>query len=309
MQEREMSFEEALFPWGDLPYPCEYAKRGFDLAQRGEIEKAKKMTRFYQATLDHYDRPIYSFFQQEKGGRFQELERASHAFLKACDVQPLSQYHFIDSQLGILYHRQEEQTILCLGSGCKSGMGAFFVGKVGVVNFGPQLKPLGDCSGFGLAGKGRNIEISENLLSYQCRLAAPHHRDTGISWLKDSGYCGAWIESRCAIDDNCLDITSRIEGFRPLSDFIFTYFMKAQTCYVAGSHKLTAHSLDRYQGPPQPIKIDGLVVNPCEGFCNMEVIPLAGDNSFWEADFMISFKILRKNFHFTINTYKNLSLK
>jgi hypothetical protein len=293
-------FENEFFPWGGLPYPCEHAKKGLELIRKGVVETAKKMSAFQQATLDHRDKPLYSLFQQESGCRFFELEEANRAFFEALGIKPDAEYRYLDTELGIVFHRSEDQTMVCLASGCKSGMGAFLVRKGGVLNFGPQLRPLGECAGFGIAGRGRNVQATENELRYQCRLAAPHDRDTGIPWLKDSGYCGTWIESACTIQPDCLALSCALEGFRPLADFLFTFFVKAEACFVAGSHKLTPRSLDRYQGPPQAIKIDGLTISPEEGFRSMEVVPLAGDESFWGADFMISFTLLNKTFQFNI---------
>ncbi|MCC5831723.1 MAG: hypothetical protein JJU12_01595 [Chlamydiales bacterium] len=297
----EQLLEHEFFPWGGLPYPCEHAKKGLELIRKGDIETAKKMAAFQQATIDHRGKPLYPLFQQERGCRFAELERANSAFFDALAVEQAPEYRYLDSELGIVFHRTPEQTVVCLASGCKSGMATFLVRQGGVLNLGLQLLPLGECAGFGLAGRGRNIEISENALGYICRLAAPHDRDTGIPWLKDSGYSAAWVESACAIHPDRLSLACTLEGFRPLTDLLFTCFLKADACFVAGSHKLNPRSLDRYQGPPQTIKIDGLTITPEAGFRVMEVVPLAGDESFWGADFMMSLTLLNKTFQFTIS--------
>lgn len=294
-------FEQEYFPWGGLPYPCEHAQLGLECIKQGDRERAEKMAAFQQATIDHQGRPLYAFFQQERGCRFAELEEANRLFFEALAVERAKDYHLVDPELGIVFHRNEEQTVLCLGSGCKSGMGAFLVRENGVLNFGPQLRPLGECEGFGLAGRGQHVQASEHALSYQCRLAAPHTRNTGIPWLADSGYCATWLESSCTIHTDRMKIESALEGYRPVSDFLFTFFIKAQACFVAGSHKLNSRSLDRYQGPPQHLQMDEIRISPDEGFQAMEVLPLAGDASFWGADFMVALSLLNKTFHFTIS--------
>lgn len=291
MSHATLLFEHEFFPWGGLPYPCEHAKRGLDFLRKGDREVAMKAALFQQATLDHRNRSIYSFFQQERGCRFVELDEANRVFFHELGVQPKTEYHFIDPELGILFHRTKHQTVMCLASGCKSGMGAFLVREGGVLNFGPQLHPLGECGGFGLAGRGENIHIAEERLRYRCRLAAPHDRDTGIPWLRDSGYSRAWMDSECLIDAGQLVARCTLKGCRPPTDFLFTCFLKAQACFVAGSHKLTPRSLDRYQGPPQWIQIDGVQMIPESGFHSMEVVPLAGDESFWGTDFMVALSI------------------
>ncbi len=302
MQAAVPLYENEFFPWGGLPYPCEHAKLGVELINAGEVERARRMALYQQATLDHHKKPIYSLFQQEGGERYAELEEANRSFFDTLAYEPEEEYHFVDSELGIVSHRTHDKTVVCLASGCKSGMGVFLVRNGGVLNFGPQLHPLGACSGFGLAGRGQHIKASDNALSYQCRLAAPHERDTGIPWLEDSGYSATWVESACTVDSDLLRISCSLEGFRPLSDLLFTFFIKADACFIAGSHKLIPRSLDRYRGPAQSIQIDGLTLSFEEGFHALEVIPLAGDGNFWGADFMVSLTLLNKFFNFSMQT-------
>ncbi len=281
-------YENEFFPWGGLPYPYEHARLGVELVQKGELEKAKELIPFQQATLDHHGKPLYSLFRQEKGRGYAELEEANRLFFEALRCEPEKESQYINEELGILSNRTPEQTILSLGSGCKSGMGAYLVGEGGVLTFGPQLRPLGECSGFGLAGRARHLEIDATSMHYQCRLAAPHDRDTGIPWMRDSGYCGTWIETTTKQVEGCLSIKSTFEGFRPLSDFLFTFFVKAKACFVAGSHKLNPRSLDRYQGPPQQVGLGEVAISPEGGFKSMEVVPLAGDGAYWGADFLVA---------------------
>lgn len=277
--------EHEFFPWDGLPYPQLHAQYGVNLIEKGEAEGFEQLISYQQATLDHRKKPIASFFRQEKGCSYAELEAASERFFSHA---PLALADYTDEALGVLVRRGENQTQLACASGCKSGLGAFLVGEGGMVNCGPQLQPLGDCSGFGLAGRGTQVAHEENTLSYHCRLASPHSRDTGYPWLSDSGYTGAWVSGRTTLEEEKMSVEGSIEGVRSPSDFIFTLFLRAEACFVAGSHKLNPRSLDRYQGPPQKVVIDGLTVYPEGGFKSMEVVPLAGDESYWGAHFLIA---------------------
>lgn len=296
-----MHYENAFFPWGGFPYPYENAKLALDLLRNGERERADQMFAFQQATIDHHFQPLLSFFRQEKGISYTQLKEVNKELFEALGKQIEIPYVYRDKELGILTRREEGQTIGCFGSGCKSGMGFYLAGNGGVLNYGVQLKPLGDCSGFGLAGRGTKIELSEHALHSQCRLAAPHPRKTGIPWLEDSGFAGMWIESTQQIGKGLLKISAELEGFRAQSDFLFTFFVQAEACYVAGSHKLKPRSLNRYQGPPQKVLFNELTLLPENGFHSMEVVPLAGDESYWGADFMITLSLLNKTFQCSIN--------
>lgn len=290
-------FERGFFPWGALPYPKEHALLGsllVNLEELGDQVLVSNMASFQQATLDHHKKPIRSLFLQEGGALSHELEEANDVFFQALNMTPSDTHSFIDHEIGIIAKRTEHHTVLCVGSGCKSGMGAFLAHDVGIVNFGPQLLPLGDCGGFGLAGRGKNINIEEQKLSYLCRLAVSSDRNTGFSKLQDSGYSALWLEAEMEANEKSLSLKVSLEGLRPLNTLVFTLFGKGKTCVVSSSHKLHPRSLDRYEGPVQSIEFcsekGSVCVEGCSGFSSMEVIPLAGDESYWGADFLLALK-------------------
>lgn len=292
---------DAFFPWGELPYPYEHVQLALNFLRKGERERAEQMALFQEATLDHHLQPVISFFRQEKGILDLQLAELNRELFAALRKEPEISYTYMDKELGILTKRDEAQAIGCFGSGCKSGMGFYLAGKGGVLNYGIQLKPLGDCAGFGLAGRGTKIEVADHSLRSLCRIAAPHPRNTGIPWLEDSGFAGMWIESAYQIEKDRVTVAAELEGFRPLTDLLFTFFVRAEACYVAGSHKLKPRTLNRYQGPPQKVVFHELTLWPESGFQSMEVVPLAGDESYWGADFMITLSLLNKTFQCSIN--------
>lgn len=289
-------FSRGFFPWGGLPYPRDHAHLGALLVRLGMLEMAQEMARFQQATFDHRKLPIHSFFSQESGLSYGDLIAAKQIFFEALDLSIADQTRFFDYELGIAQERTLEKTVLCLGAGCKSGMGAFLYRDAGFVNFGPQLAPAWDCKGFGLAGRPSKLALTEDpkgfSLSYKTRLAAPHPRETGYNGLSDSGYSACWIEARMESSQDTLSCACDFKGSRPLETLTFSFFGKGEACLVAGCHKLNPHSLDRYQGPAQLIELKGkegsTFLRPDGGFSHMEVIPLAGDDSFWGSDFLIT---------------------
>ena len=61
---------------------------------------------------------------------------------------------------------------------------------------------------------------------------------------------------------------------------------------VNQSHRMVPRSLDRYAGPPSLVALEcGVTLEMPEGAKQMEIIPLAGDDSFWNADFLVTFRI------------------
>lgn len=303
-------FSKGFFPWKGLPYPRDHALLGAYLTSLEMQSQVEKMAPFQQAALDHYKKPIHAFFSQESGVSYADLEAASNAFFTALPASIPEETCFFDHELGIAQARTQEKTVLFLGSGCKSGMGVFLYRDAGILNCGPQLLPIGECSGFGLAGRPDNLFLEANLngftLSYRTRLASYHPRETGFAGLADSGYSASWIEAKIEAGKDQICCECAIKGFRPIETIAFSFFCKSAACFVAGTHKLNPRSLDRYQGPPQPIELKGkegsVHLIPDHGFSQMEIIPLAGDDSFWGSDFLIACTLSSPSIRFVFNT-------
>jgi hypothetical protein len=73
------------------------------------------------------------------------------------------------------------------------------------------------------------------------------------------------------------------------------FYGRGEECRVEEKHKLKPRSLDRYRGPPGPVACitqgRGVSISSMEGATSMEIIPLAGDDRFWRADFLLLFAL------------------
>ena len=74
----------------------------------------------------------------------------------------------------------------------------------------------------------------------------------------------------------------------------FSFFVKALRCRVASQQEfLYPRTLERYEGEVQTVAFEGqdhvleLRSLSCKG--TMQVIPLAGGNNFWGADFLVAY--------------------
>lgn len=296
-----------FFPWKALPYPKEHAELGTRLAQLGDQQTALQMASFQEATLDHAKQPAHALFMQEGFPCHDALARANTNFFETIGYTPASHFKFADQELGMVSRRTTTSTVICVGSGCKSGLGLFLHHDAGIINWGPQTSPIGKCEGFGLAGRAQKVHLDAAehhfALSFQCRLATAASRETGFSHLQDAGYSARWMEA--AIEGDNEGIACRV-GFHtlyPSDKTLFVLFGKGKTCLVAGSHQLKSRSLDRYGGPYQPVNLIGSLGNvrvEGEGIAHMEIIPLAGDESFWGADFLLGYTLNTPEGRFTL---------
>lgn len=340
-------FPLGFFPWGGLPYPHLHAQLGIDLLELKQYALASAVGRFHQLICDHSLQPILSLFCQEGRIASTQLQRVTATLLDRIETPPLP-LPCIDEELGIWRDGDAETTVVVTATGCQTGLGAFLHGDAGVISFGPQLSPIGDCRGYGIAGRAQilypsdlehwncgvakapglndcksphitNIEQFEIIQSqelslkpksncsshlgthqehvsrcrYRTRLGATHQRQTGLPFLADSEYRGLWVQVSHQISAHHLETTAYLEGPGLQNAITWVVFGRAACCVVAGSHRLAPNSLDRYQGPIQEVKMRGkegsvAIHSTSEG--KMEVIPLAGDDSFWGANFLVVFK-------------------
>lgn len=303
-------YYRGAYPWGALPYPREHAELARLCFLLGEEELSNKMAGWQRKSLDHTGKPLFSLFSQEGSFSYASLQEANRALFETLGIaniiDPASNEEFVDQDIGMWGRRTEERTILSLATGCKSGMGIYLFQDAGMLNYGPQLLPIGECSGFGLAGKPSNLHIANEAFSCKTRIAAPHNRKTGLSYLKDSGYSGYWIETSQSLQKDSLISHCTLLGTRDVSRAAFSFYGKGKTCCVSKRQKLHPRSLDRYEGPPQPLDLIGeqgaVHLDFFEGASQMVVIPLAGDDSFWGADFLVAFTLKQPAVQFILNS-------
>jgi len=286
-------YEKGWFPWKGLPYPHEHARLGRYLAQLGHMKEAQRLAHFQRAMLDHKGCPIRSVFCQEGKVSFTELKEVTEAFFALCLTTDIV-LPVMDPDLGFFRMGDDKTTALITAAACRTGLGYFAYRDAAVITFGPQLTTVGDCSGFGMAGRPQDLFFMHQKDVLECRyrnrLACVHERSTGISFLSDAGYTGLWIDVEHTMQDTKLRTLAKVLGPGDASELSWVFFGQAKTCVVAKSHVLSSNSLDRYRGPIQSVEMrghEGSVLIAVNTPGDMEVIPLAGDESFWGSDFLV----------------------
>lgn len=289
---------KSYLPWGALPYPYEHAQVALLYKQMGFDEVAQKMGRWQRLFASTYNGgPNYMLFSQKSEGKMQKLRDATQKLFESTPATSFPAVA-IDTDLGIAVAHTDDSTILCTATGCQSGMGCFLHHGCGVVNFGMQELPLGDCNAFGLAGRPlfltQQHDVGGFSMQYQTRLSA----------LKNTGYSGLWMKATCIYREKRLSLSCEVEGTHPYQERIFVFFGKGDACVVAGSHKLHPRSLDRYVGPPQQVafqeKNNKVFLEMQAGAKKMEIIPIAGGDSFWSADFLIAYTLCSSSINYLI---------
>lgn len=295
------------FSWKGLPYPALHAELACLLIEN-DRETAKRMARWQKIfATDHLNSPIRFLFAPDRGFSSENLENW-HQKLLSIFPEKILQDQAVDEELGLAIRKTENSTLVVASSGCKSGCGCFLANDCGIINYGPQKPPLGDCESFGLAGRS-SFFSSKSLtdllvVSSKTHCAAPHSRETGFAWLKDSSYSGQWLVSDAELKKDSALLSFEMVGSRARNPWIFSFFGKGPLCTVQKTHRLHPCSLDRYLGPAQLVTFEGakgkVVLENLKGSKKMEVIPLAGNDAFWGADFLVAFTPNETSLQFSV---------
>ena len=170
-------------------------------------------------------------------------------------------------------NEENASAILCENSGISAALalagkkiplGALHSGSVAVPAFGPQVYPLNDPKGFGMdraLGDGQ--------------------------WAKVAAQPEIWFEIHPHFERGILE--TRFIG----SKAAFVFSIKAERAQIGGESFLPK-SLQRYSGPPKKALFEkgkSALAIECSASARMELIPLAGEGCFWNAEFLLAFEI------------------
>jgi hypothetical protein len=199
-----------------------------------------------------------------------------------------------DSQTLIAGMRTEKSTAVCLGRGYNTGLGALSFGDVAVVNYGPQLMPLGDMRSFGVDSPihedldDEDTCITNNEGVHLIRKAMPIFSSEGES-------SGVWCDVEQSYVDEVLSLSVYPYADDGEKKCSFVFFLSGEECIV-GDKVIMADNLEKYRGKVSSVHVRGrysVVEILSEGFAGgeMQVIPLAGGDNFWGANFLVAYSM------------------
>lgn len=291
-------FRNGGFPWKGLPYPAEHAELGLLLLQIAEFYEeahscALKMSAFQQHCFTHEDTIFPALWSQEYTRSLKEKNILSKSLLHQTVSQIINPHSFCDQTLGFWMRRTNAISAFVAGSGCKSGVGGYYVGDVGIINYGPCV---GDpCSelGFGISGSVKDFVCleSENKesveLTFLSCLSIPHHRSSGFSYLYDV-LLGPRVRHQIQISDAKCQIRSVLQ--ESSSGTSFSLFCKGKSCHILGGPRLRAGSFDSYKGPVYKIIVQGArdAISIRVSGSKMKIISLQNEKCFWGSQFLVN---------------------
>jgi hypothetical protein len=157
-----------------------------------------------------------------------------------------------------------------------------------VPSFGPQIFPLSQTAHFGIsqaAAFNAKIEVDEKHLS-------------AAGWTCVHAAKEVWLHVNASAQADGIDLEVRWVGMAPATRLSFSFYVRAQTCLLESGQRLTPASLCRFEGQSQKLIFNDRVSLTASELHNLQVIPLAGSNCFWNSTFLLSFEC---------NSYQNCS--
>jgi hypothetical protein len=212
-----------------------------------------------------------------------------------------------DPQTALVGQRQPHFSVACTLQGGNTGMGCWCADGCGIVSFGPQHLPLGDCQGFGIEGnyltnrgaRYSSIELSEQgfLLKGCARLVDQPSYSTS-PYFQLGKFKGIWLETEQELKEKSFRVSTTFLGFDGWDNVAFSFFVKGEHCQVEGDRILYPCTFDRYQGPIRPLRIGSqqtsFYLSALHGYGHLQVIPLSGKESFWGATFLVAYLLDNK---------------
>lgn len=164
----------------------------------------------------------------------------------------------------LLFHSSDARGALSL-SGRGTSLGIFLSKEIEVRAFGPQGLPLNELGKFGIERALGGLD----------------------GWTNLSALPEVWLEVK-KFSESGLDV--RFFGLTPESSLNFSFYIKASEAQIGVSY-FQPKSLVRYLGESKAVVFGGKFKIESMVPSKMELIPLAGQNSFWGTDFLLSFEI------------------
>jgi hypothetical protein len=213
-----------------------------------------------------------------------------------------------DQSLGFLRYQYGNLSVACSGAGVNTGLGAIHKKGVHITSFGPHYPPLADSNCYGIFRPSNGSQEGFKDLSLEpgadkarikgwTRVIAPVSTQISKQSYSSAERGQQWLFFDLVGEGETVNLTIRQSSFDETTPLHFVFFVSADKGLVGGETEMLPKALERFQGRTKKILLsrgeETVTIAPdFEG--EMEVIPLAGGDHFWSADFLIAFPLMEK---------------
>ena len=196
--------------------------------------------------------------------------------------QPFSE----EITVGLMKFATPEMSFIAQVSGWNSGLFSFHKRHVAILNAGPQIGAYDDLSKFGIKRtwgvKQRAFQdITWEKTAYHCHLKG---------WTRFAA-SPIWLEIDVKVQAAQVTLDLKLQDKPLQEEATLLLFLQSEKLVLGGKHHLEPAALEGYEGKSLPIELQGdgekMVIQP-DGISSMKVIPLAGGDHFWGAQFLVA---------------------
>jgi len=246
---------------------------------------------FIRSFTDRYKRPFIGIWTQETDVKTYIPSPSIARLLEKSNIKKQPELmRCSDPELGCALHHGKDMSLAFTVTGWGSGVGSIMRQDVGVIAMGPQAAPFEDASRFGIHFTAAVVgDVSEHKPLPGMHVDERGNLFTFNGWTRsvfDNNHL--WCHLSVQLD-KVLDFKMQFLDLKGLEVSI-AMAVKADAIRVGDKLELITGSLKQYRGEVAPVALEGknsqLVLIP-KGGSQMRIVPLAGDESCWQADFLI----------------------
>lgn len=154
--------------------------------------------------------------------------------------------------------------------GQKTSLGAVYTDSAEIRSFGPQGFPLSDSATFG-------IEKEEDGKSFS-------------NWSSLACFPEIWVNTHAEVHENSFCLDCQYMGLKTSTPFAFCFYVRAELATI-GEQRFFPGSLTSYKGVAQEVCFGLKLKISSQSAFQMELLPLAGKNCFWDCQFLLAFLV------------------
>lgn len=230
----------------------------------------------------------------ESGGSFEGVPLLiTHWFNKRFAVQLEPQEASFeanfDSTLPLVVKHLPKASLFCTLSGKGTGMGALRSENLAIINYGPHQTSLEDQAAFGIDASIDGLTNHNQAQFKQNGESFTLSKPIQLTHAK-----GHWVDATQKWEQDRLSVEMHFLDNQPRKDLTFVSYVQAESCQLESGIEVKSTSLERFRGGNAKLFFtsgDRQLEMTAAGASTMEIIPLAGGDNFWGANFLISYPI------------------
>ena len=211
------------------------------------------------------------------------------------------------NSLSMHVNRSSDRLEVMTLTGIGTGLGGIIKGDQAILNFGPGEGHVGNTDTFGVYKQAWSDSLKKegNTIRGWTRLCSPVISEQSRGCLTQLEMSRDWMELKAVskIDSIEIDVRFTLPEEKKRT---FLFFIRSNKVSINENFDLLPDSLDRYDGDSCDLVAKGADSEmhiAFDGITQMEVIPLAGRNFYWGADFLIAYRVEEsdRKYHWSIN--------